>query len=427
MAPGRRAERLGVHRAGRRGPLRGAEPVAARGRRAGRRARRLARRRAGRVRARSSVTATPSRRRSCGCSWRGLGAVPGGRHAAGALGGDRAPRSSGCGRWPPRRCWRSSSSGWKPSDRRAGVQRASSRAADRGTDSERERRSTPTSSAPQPRRALGARRRRLGQARRPGPRRGGCPCRCAMVDALRLQPGQRVLELAAGPGDTGFLAAELIAPGRDADLQRRRRGDARRSRASARRAQRIDNVEFRQLELEWIDLPTASVDAVLCRWGIMLIVDPDAAAREIRRVLRPGGRAALAVWDDAERNPWATIPTPALIELGHAEPPDPAAPGHVLARRRRRAAGPARGRRLHRRGGRAGRAAAPRPIRRRSTSPRRLELSPMLRGAFGQLSDAEQRPRQPSADRRRWRARVRRRRRRRVVLPGSSLVASAIA
>ncbi|MEO8967642.1 MAG: methyltransferase domain-containing protein, partial [Solirubrobacteraceae bacterium] len=89
----------------------------------------------------------------------------------------------------------------------------------------------------------------------------------------------------------------------------------------------LTNVEFRQLELEWIDMDAASVDAILCRWGIMLIVDPAAAATEIRRVLRPGGRAAFAVWDEPARNPWATIPGRVMIELGHSEPPDPGAPG----------------------------------------------------------------------------------------------------
>jgi ubiquinone/menaquinone biosynthesis C-methylase UbiE len=88
----------------------------------------------------------------------------------------------------------------------------------------------------------------------------------------------------------------------------------------------VTGVEFRRLELEWIDLDTASVDAVLCRWGIMLVADPESAAREIRRVLRPGGRAALAVWDTPERNPWATIPRRALLESGHGEPPDPSTP-----------------------------------------------------------------------------------------------------
>jgi SAM-dependent methyltransferase len=132
--------------------------------------------------------------------------------------------------------------------------------------------------------------------------------------------------LAAGPGDTGFMAAELVAPGgilicsdgAEAMLA------VARERAAA---QGISNVEFRQLELEWIDLPTADVDAVLCRWGIMLVVDSEAAAQEIRRVLKPGGRAALAVWDDPARNPWTTISSQALIDLGFAAPPEPDEPG----------------------------------------------------------------------------------------------------
>ena len=147
-----------------------------------------------------------------------------------------------------------------------------------------------------------------------------------MVDALALQPGQRVLELAAGPGDTGFMAAELVAPGGTlicSDGAEAMLAVARERAA----AQGLDNVEFRQLELEWIDLPTADVDAVLCRWGIMLVVDSETAAQEIRRVLKPGGRTALAVWDEPARNPWTTIPSQALIELGFATPPEPGQPG----------------------------------------------------------------------------------------------------
>jgi ubiquinone/menaquinone biosynthesis C-methylase UbiE len=152
------------------------------------------------------------------------------------------------------------------------------------------------------------------------------PVSVAMVDALGLQPGQRVLELAAGPGDTGFMAAELVRPG--GTLISSDGAEPMIEVARARAAQLgIDNVEFRQLELEWIDLETASVDAVLVRWGLMLTVDPSAAGREIRRVLRPGGHAALAVWDARERNPWALIPGQALVALGHAEPPDPDIPG----------------------------------------------------------------------------------------------------
>ncbi len=154
----------------------------------------------------------------------------------------------------------------------------------------------------------------------------GMPVSAAMVEALALQPGQRVVELAAGPGDTGFMAAELVAPG--GTLICSDGAEAMLEVARARAVELgIDNVEFTQLELEWIDLPTASVDAVLVRWGIMLIVDPAAAAQEVRRILRPGGRAAFAVWDVPARNPWTTIPNRAMVELGHAEPPDPAGPG----------------------------------------------------------------------------------------------------
>jgi SAM-dependent methyltransferase len=146
-----------------------------------------------------------------------------------------------------------------------------------------------------------------------------------MVDRLEPRPGQRVLELAAGPGDTGFLAAQKIAPGTliSSDASEAMLEVAR----SRARELRIENVEFSRLELEWIDLPTASVDAVMCRWGLMLCVDPSAAASEIRRVLKPGGRLTVAVWDSPERNPWATLDWRAVIELGHAAPPDSSGPG----------------------------------------------------------------------------------------------------
>ena len=154
----------------------------------------------------------------------------------------------------------------------------------------------------------------------------GLPVSAWMLDHAGLQPGLRVLELAAGPGETGFLAAELIRPGGSLICS-----DATDEMLEVARARAqelgIENVEFKRIELEWIDLETASVDAALCKWGLMFAVDPEAALREVRRVLRPGGRFALAVWDGPPPNPWATIPTRALIELGHTTEPDPDAPG----------------------------------------------------------------------------------------------------
>jgi 16S rRNA C967 or C1407 C5-methylase (RsmB/RsmF family) len=85
-----------------------------------------------------------------------------------------------------------------------------------------------------------------------GVRAMGMPVSAWMVEHLDLQPGERVLELAAGPGDTGFLAAELVKPGGMlicSDGSEKMLAIAR----DRARQQGIDNVEFKQLQLEWID------------------------------------------------------------------------------------------------------------------------------------------------------------------------------
>lgn len=153
-----------------------------------------------------------------------------------------------------------------------------------------------------------------------------------LVDALEPQPGQRVLELAAGPGDVGLLLAELVSPGGSVVLTDGAEAmvEAATARATARGLS--DVVEVRAMEAEWIDLPAASVDAVACRWGYMLLADPDAALRETRRVLRPGGRVALAAWDGPEANPWASSVGRELLERGLVQPPPPDDPGQFAWR-----------------------------------------------------------------------------------------------
>jgi SAM-dependent methyltransferase len=147
-----------------------------------------------------------------------------------------------------------------------------------------------------------------------------------MVDALAPQPGDEVLELAAGTGEVGFLAAEQITPGgtlisSDFVPEMITAGQARAERLG------IANVRFRQIDAESIDQPAASLDGVLCRWGYMLMADGEAALRETRRVLRPGARVALAAWTSPTENPWASLPMRELVERGHAERPDRDAPG----------------------------------------------------------------------------------------------------
>jgi len=147
-----------------------------------------------------------------------------------------------------------------------------------------------------------------------------------MIDAIAPQPGGRVLELAAGLGETGMLAAELVAPMGGVVVSDQ--AEAMLASARERAAQLgLSNVEFQVLNAEWIDLPVASVDAVLCRWGYMLMADPLAALIETRRVLRPGGCLAFAVWDAIEHNPWAQLPGAELRERGLVAPPAPGTPG----------------------------------------------------------------------------------------------------
>jgi ubiquinone/menaquinone biosynthesis C-methylase UbiE len=138
-----------------------------------------------------------------------------------------------------------------------------------------------------------------------------------MVNAISPQPGQRVLELAAGLGETAMLAAELVAPMGGVIVSDQAEAMLAGARLRAIELS-LNNIEFQVLNAEWIDLPLASVDAVLCRWGYMLMADPATALGETRRVLRPGGRLALAVWDAIEHNPWAELPARELRERDSA-------------------------------------------------------------------------------------------------------------
>lgn len=86
-------------------------------------------------------------------------------------------------------------------------------------------------------------------------------------------------------------------------------------------------VTFQVEDASDLSFSNASFDGIVCRWGLMLVPDMDAAAREAARVLRPGARAAFAVWADPELNEWITAAGRSALELGLIERPDPDEPG----------------------------------------------------------------------------------------------------
>lgn len=158
--------------------------------------------------------------------------------------------------------------------------------------------------------------------------RGALPIAHWMVEALAPQPGQTILELAAGRGDVGLLAAELLVPGGRLILTD---GAEAMVEVAKRHGETLGLpaglVEYKPMELEWVDEKLATVDGVLCRFGYQHAVDPEAALREARRVLKPGGRIVLATWSPPQENPWLSALPDAAIELGLDTPSAPDAPG----------------------------------------------------------------------------------------------------
>lgn len=147
-----------------------------------------------------------------------------------------------------------------------------------------------------------------------------------LLDLAGITSGDRVLELACGPGGVGLAAAKRV--GDDGEVVLSDVAPAMVAVAARRAAAAgLRKVGTRTLDLERIDEPDDSYDAVLCREGLMLVPDPAAAAAEIRRVLRPGGRVALAVWGPRERNPWLGVMFDSVSEQFGAPIPPPGQPG----------------------------------------------------------------------------------------------------
>lgn len=147
-----------------------------------------------------------------------------------------------------------------------------------------------------------------------------------MLTAADLSPGQRVLELACGAGELGLRAAEAVGgTGRVvcSDFAKPMVDVA----GEQARSLGLHQVETRVLDAEDPQLNGEGFDAVLCRFGYMLMAQPARALRSSLEALAPGGRLALAVWGAPEHNPWLSLLTDAVMKTLGAPPPPPGTPG----------------------------------------------------------------------------------------------------
>jgi len=138
--------------------------------------------------------------------------------------------------------------------------------------------------------------------------------------------GSRVLDVACGSGYPTIAAALAVGPAGHvvaADISPEMIAAA----ASRARAMGLLNIEFVDQDSEALRFDADSFDAVTHTYGLMFCPDLDRAVGEMRRVLRPGGRAAIVVWDEPQKNPYFELIFAAAGPLLGLAPPTAGAPG----------------------------------------------------------------------------------------------------
>jgi ubiquinone/menaquinone biosynthesis C-methylase UbiE len=143
------------------------------------------------------------------------------------------------------------------------------------------------------------------------------PFRSDLVARVSPVSGERVLDMGTGPGEPAMTIARLVGASGHVtgiDLSENMVSIAER----VAEARGLDNVDFRTMDCGALTLPDRSFDAVVSSFGFQIFTDPEGAAKEAHRVLRPGGRIGVSVWSTGDKVPWIHAIVGPMLE--HAEP-----------------------------------------------------------------------------------------------------------
>jgi len=132
------------------------------------------------------------------------------------------------------------------------------------------------------------------------------PAQDLLLQMTAIQPGEKVLDIACGTGLVSFRAAEQA--GRNGFVLGTDISDKMIEAASGiGKEKSIQNVVFKRMDAEQLEVEDNSFDVVICALGLMYVPDPMLAMSEMLRVLKPGGRIVAAVWGERGHCGWAEI------------------------------------------------------------------------------------------------------------------------
>lgn len=132
------------------------------------------------------------------------------------------------------------------------------------------------------------------------------PAQDKLLEMAELQPGEKLMDIACGTGLVSFPAAEKV--GEHGFVLATDISDSMvKIGTGSTKEKNYHNIRFERMDAEELNVPAEEYDAALCALGLMYVPDPGKALKEMYRVIKPGGRAAAAVWGQRDHCGWAEI------------------------------------------------------------------------------------------------------------------------